>query len=267
MLTELHKEKIELNPFKWNIFDIILVILVVLILFNLFKAVHNNSLKFTNLIIILFIIILIIVKVDEKLVFNTNLINKKIKIDDIYEHFDTGDIVLYRTYKKSGPAEHLLMMILLPLSQEVYSKHVGIILKDKINKKIYVAEDRITPIFCKLSNKHKNGVVFTEVHESLNNPFCRIFIYKTNINKYVTFDKLLSNIKEMKELSYLENLFYCSTFLQKILNKENIIKSKGNTIIYTPDELINKNNYLIDIDIQEPLLVDNGNDVFLSNNY
>ncbi len=262
MFPEYSREKIRINPniLTWNIFDFITIIVLFLLIFGINKVAQNNTYPYRTWVITIFIIFLIFLKAEEQLQTNVKLTNKKIKMTDVENYVNTGDILIFRSYSTTGISEFFLFLVISALFSEIFSTHVGLIYKD--NTGVYVAESVGfgANIYSILTGTHKDGVVLNDAIKRFSNPYQRILIYKTNIHKYIDNTKFLENISRYKNHGFFENDIYCCNFAQDVLYRAGIAKSEEEAHMLIPFDFIKKENYQIDIEIAQPVVIDNGND-------
>jgi hypothetical protein len=265
MLNSLFNEKLNLtiNPFTKNFFTFITTILLLLILLNIYNEM--KLMNYIGIMIIIFICVLAMVKIDEKLLLSYKIKSKKVKFSKLYDKINTGDLYLCVTNFPKDVIKIIIFTIFISLYSDKYFTHVGIIFKDEAEKKIYLLENLGAEYHkCIIVEKIKSGPLIREFNIDIENKINKQYnmekkslIFPTNMHKYIDNYKLLKVFNEFKDLEYNEFGLNCCTFLYNILRDNNLLKDKfDNYIILTPDFFINEKNYLIDIEInKEPIEV------------
>ncbi len=265
MLDELLKQKlkISINPFEDNLLDIVSTLLFFLLFFFILRDLYYNGVK--NIIIFIFITVLILVKVDEKIMYSKTRKSIKTKFSELYDRVNTGDIYIHISNSPHGIWTWFLYTIFFSLYQNDYFTHAGIIYKDTIKKKVYVIENVQTTYFCHFNNKIKSGVILkelnskTELKKDINtNNSKKIFIFNTNIHKFITNENLYNSAYEYKDYFWGQDGLHCSNLIYNILVSNGIMNNDFNDfLILTPDMILNPKNYSVNVSIDKiPLLLE-----------
>jgi len=251
--SEIIKEKIENFKFSINKSDIAAII-VLFILFLFFNYINTLSEKKGNMLVIL-IALLIIIKINEGLKKNENFTNIKSEPNDIYSHLNTGDFILFRSYSNDSFYYIVGIKMVLPLIQENYATHIGMIYRDD-NGKLYILENTTSEFYCHYKNKVINGEpMMVEFYDRLNqSKDYRIHIIKTNIHEHINIDKLKNSIEKYK--NHTIDDINCIEYIVRLLYDSEVIKlPTGLLNRYLFDGLLDETNYNFDVIFQKPIII------------
>ena len=173
--------------------------------------------------------------------------NSYLEINYNFNNLKTGDLVFFRCFENNNLADIIFSKIILPLPQNYFFTHVGMIYKD-INNKLFILENNGYEHYCMLTKKIKSGPMLLDFNNrmaNINN--YRIHIVTTNIINYLDIKKLEESINKYKnyEFSVLGGL-YCVNYLTTLLNENKIFESY-NILPLVPSDLLDTKNYLIPI--------------------
>ena len=243
--NEIFKEKIDKiysnNNLLISILGIILIILLLIIVKMIQKKIKINIIY---IIIISLLFSLIIIEI--KLIPNYK-INRCIKINDLYNNLNIGDIVVFRSYSSPDIFNFLIFRIFTSLlsSSNKYFSHIGIIVK--INNIPYIMECNQEKLYCSYSKHIKSGPAITKIDNRIKNYLGSVYIIKTNLYKYINPNTIIPFFEKYKKCNYLQDLLICTTFINKFLYKNNITNKESKIIL--PSAFFNKKFYNIDFKI------------------
>lgn len=247
-----YKLEIENDFFDPHIINILSLISLIIIITITYDFINNNN-KVFSIILIIFIIYIVLVMINNKMVTNIHFSNQYVNSDNIINDLNTGDIVLFRSYKYSY-FSYLFYVLLLSSIQNIYFTHIGMIYKDSQGN-IFIIESNDESKFCILSQKKKTGFQLGNFNDRIiKNKNNRIHIIKNNIHKYINQNKLHKSINKYKNYSFMENGVHCLSLIVKILEENNLLKSSG-FIPYIFEDLLNTKNYKFPIILDEPIIV------------
>jgi hypothetical protein len=256
-LDDIHNEKI--IPCKEgflypNISNIIIILFCIILIYYFYNIIWYSDNIIKIIFILIIIIYLIILYIDQKLNTNKNFSKIKMKLNDIKSTLNTGDIIMYRCYYLGSLSDIALYKILLPIIQDTYFTHIGMIYKD-ITGKIYILESHGDPFYCHLTKKIKTGSLLFDFNERLDNlDNYRIHVVKTNLHKYININKLNQSIDKYKEYSFLQDGIYCVNYITKLLEENDLYKINS-SLFPLPTAILNKENYKCDIIFEEPITI------------
>ncbi len=265
MLNWVSKQKLRIyiNPFENKLFDIATTLLFFLLLFLILNDLHSNGIK--HIIIFLFIFVLVLFKVDEKIMYSKTKKSIKTKFSELYDKVNSGDIYLHISNAPHNFFTFIVYSIFLTLYQNDYYTHSGLVYKDQVDKKIYIMENVQTTYYCNINKKYKSGVLMKELNNSIEktkdfktNNSRKIFIFNTNIHKFITNKQIYDSVYKYKDYYWGQDNLQCSNLLYNIFVENGIMKEDFNDfIIFTPDMLLNPKNYSVDVQINKiPLLLE-----------
>ena len=226
-----------------------------MLIYYFYNIILNSDNKIKTIFIFIIIIYLIILYIDQKL--NTNKKFSKIKkeLNEIKSTLNTGDIIMFRCYYLGSFSDIVLYKILLPIFQETFFTHIGMIYKDTIGN-IYILENNGDPFYCNLTKKIKTGSLLLDINERIDNlNNYRIHIVKTNLHKYINIDKLNQSIDKYKEHTFLQDGIYCVNYIIKLLQENDLFKINNGLLPHLPIDILNKENYKCDIIFEEPICI------------
>jgi hypothetical protein len=253
IFDELIKETINDVKIKFELSEFLGIsatILIVMFLYNSHKSFSNKGKLIT-----IFLIFLILIKINYNLEKNEKFTNLRSDVKSIYSELNTGDLVLYKCYSNHCFSYFYILKILLPFFQENHFTHIGMIYKNN-DGKIYILECGGTTFYCNYQNKIvDDGVMMVDFKDRIEKAKnYRIHIVKTNIHKYINIEKLKNSIEKYK--NYSLNDINCIDYVTRILYDSNVLKlPKGILNHYLFDDLLNKSNYNIDIQFEKPIII------------
>jgi hypothetical protein len=253
---DIYNEKIIIKEgfFNPSIGNIIFMLFCGIVIYYFYNIIWYSDNKIKTIFILIIIIYLIILYIDQRL--NTNKKFSKIKMEpnEIKPTLNTGDIIMFRCYFSSSFGDIPLYKILLPIIQETFFTHVGMIYKDKTGN-VYILECNSYPYYCHLTKKMKSGTVLLNFNERLDNlNYYRIHVVKTNLHKYINIDKLNQSIDKYKEYSFLQDGIYCVNYIIKLLEENDLFKMNS-LLPPLQIDILNKENYKCDIIFEEPIII------------
>ena len=257
LFNEIFNEKI--IPNKKGFFslefteNIIVIIICIILIYYSYKLILNSNNKITIIFIFIISIYLILIYINHKLKTNKNFSKNKKELNEIKLQLNTGDIVLFRSYYSDKFSDIFIYKAFLPIIQETFITHIGIIYKDSFDN-VYILESNGDKFYCDLTKKTKNGPLVIDINKRFDNlENYRIHIVKTNLYKFIDIKKLNESIMKYKEYSFMHDGIYCVNYILKILEENNLYKI--NNMFPVPNDILNKNNYLCDIIFEESIII------------
>lgn len=238
---EFFKYKI-VNPIdKHNnyIMDSLNILLFFGILFFLLSINQDNYKKY---LVVLIIYILCV----EFSLYKVNKFKKNCKtFDEIYDMVDNGDIILENYYTNNSLIKIILFNHINPLINDEYFGHIGLIVKNPKDKKVYILESNLDKFNDDILNIKKSGPIssnFNRINNNFNNK--NTFIVKTNIGKYYKYEDIIFEYNKYRDMGFVDinkSGMSCVDLVSNILYELNIIEKK--TILpghFTYNELYSK---------------------------
>jgi hypothetical protein len=240
-----------LNPGIGNIISILFCVILIYYFYNIIWYSDN---KIKTIFILIIIIYLIILYIDQRLNTNKKFSKIKMELNEIKPTLNTGDIIMFRCYYLGSFGDIPLYKILLPIIQETFFTHIGMIYKDKTGN-VYILENNGDQFYCHLTKKIKTGSLLLNFNERLDNlDNYRIHVVKTNLYKYININKLNQSIDKYKEHSFLQDGIYCVNYIMKLLEENDLFKMNS-LLPPLPIDILNKENYKCDIIFEEPIII------------
>ncbi len=249
--------KTKVGTINWDFFEpketILTMLSLLFIIFISKKYIGNYNNKLIATITLLLIIFLVLIGINNKLKTNLYLSEQFVKPEKIVNELNTGDIVIFRCYEYDSIGTWIIQGI--PLIQNFYSTHVGIIYKDYKNNKVYIVESNKDEHYCELSKKVKGGTQVMDFVNRINKTKVhRVYVIKSNMHKYVTNNQLMKAIIKYKDYAFLQDGIYCVNFITKILIESGILKEE-NVIPYLMDDFIDSRNYKMPVKFEKPIKI------------
>ena len=248
--VEYTKEKIDAIISTEGIIHVKILCIVLLLTIIIIKI----TLKIPLFRIMLICIILFVIS-NENMISTKNLTGKT--QTDI-KNFETGDIVLFRSYHSYDLPEYLFYRIFHSLLSYPYMGHVGMVVKNHDNQ-IYILHSTEDIHWCENLKQEKNGVVLQKFENVMSEYDGLIFVYKTNFSKHISWDSI-SKLLNKDEQKYNKKLFGlgegkigCVENMRRILQHHNILNSYSilpflpchfnNSYIFNPNFSVEKIPY------------------------
>jgi hypothetical protein len=241
--------------FNTDISNIICMLFSIIIVYYLYNIIINSDNKVKTIFILIIIIFFILLYINQRLNTNKKFSKIKMELNKIKSTLNTGDIVMFRSYYVRSLSEIVLYKILLPIFQETYFTHIGIIYKDSIGN-VYILENTDDKLYCHLTKEIKSGCLLLDFNERFDNlDNYRVHVVKTNLHKYINNDKLNESINKYKEYSFKLYGMNCVNYITKLLEENGLFKTSNSIIPLLPIDIFNKNNYNCDIIFEEPIII------------
>ena len=230
--------KIKLNNiFNFN-FEFYHIPIIIIILSFISISIYICYLFKINIICYFTLIILyLILYLEYQIDINKSIYKKDININNLYEIFNTGDIVMFDIPRKNSSIVNFIPTYFFGIN------HVGIIYK--INNEIYLLECDSKDNYCYFSKKKKNGVALSKLKDKIYQNESFTFFVKTNIHNYINNETVFDFIKKYGHISYMENNFNCITTIMQFFKETNLLKDANqNILLYVYyEKIFDKNLY------------------------
>ena len=166
---------------------------------------------------------------------------------------NTGDFILFRSYSNDNICFIIGIKIILPLIQQNYFTHIGMIYKAS-NRKIYILESTTNSNYCHINNKLVNSqVMIVDFNERINKATSyRIHIVKTNIYQHININNLKNSIEKYK--NYTFNDINCIEYITRLLYDSNKLLI-GLLNRYSFNDILDKTNYNFDVRFDKPIII------------
>ena len=241
----LYEKKSSLEIFKiklYNIFNFNFkfyhTLIIIIILSFISISIYICYLFKINIICYFTLIILyLILYLEYQLDINKSIYKKEVNINNLYETFNTGDIVMFDIPRKIPSIFHFIPTYFFGMN------HIGIIYK--INNEMYLLEcDSNDNNYCHFSKKKKNGVALSKLKDKIYQNESFTFFVKTNIHNYINNETIFEFIKKYSDISYMENNFNCITTIMQFFKETNLLKDANqNILLYVYYEIFFDNNF------------------------
>jgi len=255
---DIHNEKIIPHIdgfFNTDIANIICMLFSIIIVYYFYNIITNSDNKVKTIFIIIIIIFLILLYIDQRLNTNKKFSKIKIELNKIKSTLNTGDIVMFRCYYVGSLSDIALYKILLPIFQETYFTHIGMIYKDSTDN-VYILENTADKLYCHLIKEIKSGRLLLDFNGRFDNlDNYRVHVVKNNLHKYINNDKLNESIHKYKEYSFNQDGIYCVNYITKLLEENGLFKTSNSIIPLLPIDIFDKKNYNFDIIFEEPIII------------
>lgn len=194
-----------------------------------------------SIIITFAFIIMTLISYFEYTLYNINhMIDKEIKLNEMYDFCETGDIIL-----ENMPHVMNGLIWTIPVFT-LGTSHIGMIIKQ--DKQLYLLHCSSEFLYCEHTKHTTSGVMLSKLDTYLKNGKKGILI-KTNLHDKIKHEKLVSILDETSNISYGSNDWNCINYFIHILNKCDVLQRKYKVWLYTHySNVLNKNIYKDDFD-------------------